>query len=132
MGVRLLWIGGMALLLSCSGNGPEEGTGGTGGTGGSSATGGAAGSTAGTGGVSLDAGCVDFTACANCLTSKCEVELTSCDAVPGCLQAQFDQASCLQNCLSASSCWNVFEVSGGSVAEALRDCAKVSCSECQP
>jgi len=94
--------------------------------------GGAAGSSAGSGGASQDAGCVDFTACANCLTSQCEVELKGCDAVPGCLQAQFDQASCLQSCLPGSGCWNLFEVSGGSFAAALRDCAKVSCSQCQP
>ncbi len=125
-----------ALLVGCgdsSDDGGSEGSGGSGGAGGSS-SGGSAGTAgaAGSGGAPSDAGCVDFTACANCLTSECVPELEACDAVPACLQAQFDQKECFDKCLPASGCWSNLEVSAGSTAKALRACAKSACPACQP
>jgi len=125
----------LTLALVTAACSSDDGSGGTGGA----SSGGAAGSvgsggvsSGGSGGTPSDAGCVDFSACATCLTSQCATELKACDAVPGCLQAQFDQADCLQKCVPASSCWSNLEVSGGSNAKALRACAKSACAECQP
>ncbi|MBK9000770.1 MAG: hypothetical protein IPM35_34040 [Myxococcales bacterium] len=129
----LLCLLAVSTFASCSSDdGGSEGSGG-GGAGGSS-SGGAAGTSgaAGSGGAPSDAGCVDFTACANCLTTACVPELQACDAVPACLQAQFDQKECFDKCLPASGCWSTLEVSAGSTAKALRACAKTACAVCQP
>lgn len=125
---RLLLLVAVSTFVSCSSDdGGSEGSGG-------SSSGGTAGASgaAGSGGSVSDAGCVDFTACANCLTTECVPELKACDAVPACLQAQFDQKDCFDKCLPASGCWSTLEVSAGSTAKALRACAKSACPVCQP
>jgi hypothetical protein len=121
----VLWVLGWG--VACGSGDDDSGAGGAAGAGGSSGGGGVA-----AGGAPSDAGCVDVPACTACLESSCAAELGACKAVPACSEADFDRTSCLETCVSAQNCWSVQVTSAGTKAEALRTCAKTSCTLCQP